>query len=148
MVILRLPHHRRHLRWCWGRGRYYAGVQTCTGNTGIRPNQRCCVDDHLSPIIESVIVVNHVPFLLVEACIGVGMPGMCIRCVVGCDLCMAWESCRCPVTEVSKRRVGIEVAAKIGHALAREDAEHISLMVRKLCEAQLVSESRRCKVVR
>lgn len=106
-----LPHHRRHLRWCWGRGRYYAGVQTCTGNTGIWSNQRCCIDDHLSPIIESVVVVNHVPFLLVEACIGVGMPWMCIRCVVGCDLSMAWEPCRCPVAEVSERRVGIEVAA-------------------------------------
>lgn len=98
-----LPHHRRHLRWCWGRGRYDAGVQTCAGSTSIWPNQRCCVDDHLSPVIESVVVINHVTFLLVEASIGVSMPRVCIRCVVGCDLSVAWESCWCPVAQMGKR---------------------------------------------
>lgn len=96
----------RHLGRGGRRGRNHAGVEAGTTHGGIVLHGRS-VNHHLAPIVETVIVVDHIPLLLVESSVGSVVNVTCRIDIVEGEvkrvvLWLSWVSSRRRFAQMSK----------------------------------------------
>lgn len=125
----------RHLGRGGRRRRNHAGVKAGTTHGGIVLRRRR-VNHHLASVVKTIIIIDHVPLLLIEASVGSAMTVTChVASVVGelkGVLWMSWMSSRRRFTQVSELLVGVQKFSQFDHAATGEDAEDLSLVLGEL----------------
>lgn len=130
------------VRLCWWRGRDHVGVKAYTVKAvgwdilhwwgGI---------NHHLAIVKAVIVLNRIPLWFIKCSVSstitmaMAMAMASRRASIEVEfkgiLRVSWVSGWCTVTEMSKSRVRIEVAAETGYSLPGKDTKDVSLVIRK-----------------
>lgn len=124
-------------QWWGGRGRrYHTGVEAgATDGDIVRYGWR--VNHHLAPVIETVVVVNHVPLGLVKR--GISAAVVTVRryrsrWLVGkfeSILRVSWMSGRSRVTQMSKLLTVVQKLPELNNPTPRKYTEDLSLVLCK-----------------